>query len=205
MLWHVGGSGGPTNSRRTDLYLANVDGSEARFVTTFIGGSAQAWFPDSARLLVVSRPSLDSLERALAVLDLADSTLLPLARAERIGGIRLSPGGAWAAFIITFSANPAEDGLWLARTDGGDLKRLDLYGAYQWRDDGRLLVIPLEPGRGSQTLWEVEAATGQARQLTDPAQTPFTVGNGDWSVAPDGSRIVFVNAADRALWLLQLP
>jgi dipeptidyl aminopeptidase/acylaminoacyl peptidase len=182
-----------------------VDGSEARFVTTFIGGSAQAWVPDSARLLVVSRPSLDSLERALAVLDLADSTLLPLARAERIGGIRLSPGGAWAAFIITFSANPAEDGLWLARTDGGDLKRLDLYGAYQWRDDGRLLVIPLEPGRGSQTLWEVEAATGQARQLTDPAQTPFTVGNGDWSVAPDGSRIVFVNAADRALWLLQLP
>jgi Tol biopolymer transport system component len=204
MVWQVG-SGGPTNSRRSDLYLANVDGSEARFVATFIGGGAQAWFPDSARLLVVARPSLEVQERALMVLDLADGATRQLAQAERIGTVRLSPGGTWVAYLITFAPNPADNGIWLARTDGGGLKRLEQFGAYQWRDDDRLLLIPLEPGRGSHALWEVKAATGQARPLTDPAETPFKIANGDWSVSPQGDRIVFVNALDRALWLLQFP
>jgi Tol biopolymer transport system component len=31
MVWSVGGGGGPNNARRSDLYVANVDGSEARF------------------------------------------------------------------------------------------------------------------------------------------------------------------------------
>jgi Tol biopolymer transport system component len=180
-----------------------VDGSDTRFVATFIGGGTQAWFPDSSRLLVTSRPSFEIMERSLMVLDLADSSTRPLAQAERIGSVRLSPGGSWAAYLVTFAPTPADSGIWLARTDGGDLKRLDLFGAYQWRDDGRLLIIPLEPGRGSHEVWEVDAASGQARPLTNPALTPFQIANGDWSVSPDGSRLVFVNALDRALWLLQ--
>jgi dipeptidyl aminopeptidase/acylaminoacyl peptidase len=174
-------------------------------VVTLIGGGAQAWFPDSARLLITTRPSFEVLDRSLMVLDLADNSMRQLAAAERIGTTRISRGGTWVAYLVTFAPEPADSGIWLARADGGDLKRLEHYGAYQWRDDDRLLLIPLNMNRGSHALWEIEAATGQARLLTDPAFTPFTIANGDWAVAPDGNRIVFVNAADRALWLLQIP
>ncbi|MBI3362707.1 MAG: hypothetical protein HY023_16520 [Chloroflexi bacterium] len=205
MVWQVGGTRGPLNNRRNDLFAANVDGGEARHVATFLGGGVAAWFPDSAHLLVIARPSDDTIDRAISVFDLADGSSRELARAERIGGARLSRGGTWVAFTITFAPNPADSGLWLARTDGGEVKRLDLYGAYRWRDDARLFVIPFEPGAGSNVLWEVDAATGAARPITDPTATPFLIANGDWAVSPNGGRIVFLNAADRALWLLSLP
>lgn len=32
--------------------------------------------------------------------------------------------------------------------------------------------------------------------------TGVTIANGDWSVSPDGQRIVFLNAADKTVWLL---
>ena len=35
--------------------------------------------------------------------------------------------------------------------------------------------------------------------------TPLNILNGDWRVSPDGKYIVFVNSADRNLWLLELP
>jgi Tol biopolymer transport system component len=35
--------------------------------------------------------------------------------------------------------------------------------------------------------------------------TPLNILNGDWRVSPDGRYVVFVNSADRNLWLLELP
>jgi Tol biopolymer transport system component len=203
LLWQTGGGGGGTAQSST-VHLANVDGSEPRVLTTITGGNVSAWFPDSRRLLVSTRPAANSFERVLSVFDLADGSSREIVRASRISSLRLSRGGTWVAFFTSFSQNPADDGIWLVRTDGGDRRRLDLFGSYQWRDDGRLLVIPLTPGQGSHVIWEVEAATGAARPLTDPDAAPFKVANGDWAVSPDGSRLVFVNAADRAVWMLPL-
>jgi Tol biopolymer transport system component len=205
LLWQAGGGGGGGGTNRpTDVYLAHADGSDAHVVTTIVGGNVSAWFPDSRRLLVTTRPAANSFERVLSVFDLADGSLRELVRGDRISSLRISKDGAWVAFFVAFSANSVDDGIWLVRTDGGDKKRLEEFGAYQWRDDGRLLLIPMEPGQGSHVLWEVEAATGAARPLTDPAVTPFKVANGDWAVSPDGSRIAFVSAADHAVWLLRL-
>lgn len=41
-----------------------------------------------------------------------------LARAERLRGQVLSPSGQWIVYYITFDDNPAQNGLWLVRTDG---------------------------------------------------------------------------------------
>jgi hypothetical protein len=41
--------------------------------------------------------------------------------------------------------------------------------------------------------------------VTDPAVTPFRISAGDWSVSPDGSKIAFVSAVDRNIWVIQLP
>jgi hypothetical protein len=133
-----------------------------------------------------------------------------LARAERISRVEISSGGTWVAYFVSFTGDPVQDGVWLARSDGAPLgngvlrRRLDWFGAYQWRDDERLLVVPMEPGTASHVVWQVEASSGDAVRLTDPALTPFKIAGGDWLVSPDGQHIVFVNAEDKALWLLSL-
>jgi hypothetical protein len=51
----------------------------------------------------------------------------------------------------------------------------------------------------------VAAGDGAARALTDPRFIPFRIAAGDWALSPDGNRIAFVSAADRNLWLIELP
>jgi Tol biopolymer transport system component len=126
--------------------------------------------------------------------------------AERISGVGISPGGSWAAYYISFNSDDERNGIWVQHTDGSGARKLDMWGAYQWRDDSHLLVIPARNSSDQAfDIWEVDAATGEKRKLTDAAMTPLDVLNGDWRVSPDGRHVVFVNSADRNLWLLQLP
>jgi hypothetical protein len=117
----------------------------------------------------------------------------------------LSPQGGWLAYMVAFSGDPANDGLWVVATDGSGARKLDLFGAYRWRAEGRLVLIPLEAGAAGQRLVEVDAQTGALRELTGPALTPLHIAGGDWALSPDGSRVVFVSASDRNLWLVDLP
>jgi Tol biopolymer transport system component len=138
-----------------------------------------------------------------------------LARAERLRSPSLSPSGAWVAYYVTFAADPTQNGLWLARTDGSQRRPIspERFGAYQWRpcpggcspEDERLLIVPFKPDAVFHELWELDAATGEARQLTDPAITPFKIANGDWRVSPDGRYVAFVESSDRNIWVIELP
>jgi hypothetical protein len=60
----------------------------------------------------------------------------------------------------------------------------------------------MEPGAASNEVWQVDAGSGIALRLTEPAFAPFKIAGGDWRVSPDGESFVFVSAADKALWLL---
>lgn len=203
IAWQTASSTVNFDRRIVEIWIARVDGTEARSVARLIGGGLAGWFPDSARLLVTGRESLES-DPALAVVDVATGAVTGLARADYLRGAVISPGGGWIAYQVAFSGDLEQDGLWVLPV-GGEARRLRLFGAYQWRAEGRLLVVPLEATGGSQRLVEVEAATGELSALTDPRITPFRIAAGDWAVAPDGSRLVFVNAQDRNLWLLELP
>jgi Tol biopolymer transport system component len=204
ILWQAASASANFDRRVVEVWIANVDGSESRAVARLIGGGVSGWFPDGQRLLVSGRESLSD-DLNLAALNLADGSLTVIAHGARLRGGTLSPGGGWVAYQITFSGDPAQDGLWVARTDGSEARRLEVFGAYRWRSEGKLLMIPLEAGAASHRLLEVDAASGAARALTDSAITPFRVAGGDWSVSPDGKRVVFVSAEDHNLWVIDLP
>ncbi len=218
LIWQDTADYGAYDARRTDVWLADLKDDEllrSELVLTVYGGSAVAWFPDNQRLLISARPSLTIEQRILSVFSLNDYSMIDhpmidhpmieIARADRMAGITLSPSGTWVAFFVSFSTNKDEDGIWIARTDGAARHKLDLFGSYQWRDDGRLLLIPMEPGQPSNVVCQVDAASGKIAYLTDPSITPFKIAGGDWRVSPDGGKMVFVNAQDKALWLLTFP
>lgn len=208
IFWNATDRDGPYDERRTDVWLANVDGSQARQVISLYGGGALDWFPDGRRLLVSGRPERVGEEESLFVLSLADGATLELARDERLRAETqgVSPGGTWVAYFITFSPEPGRDGIWLVRADGAGARRLDFWGAYRWRDDARLVYVPMRASpEESMVLWEYDAGRGASRPLTDPAALPFVISNGDWTVSPDGQHVVFVSAEDKNLWLITLP
>jgi Tol biopolymer transport system component len=209
IAWTAGQSGPPFDTAQRCIWVSKLDGSQARTVADVIAGGLIGWFPDS-RLLLSGRRDPGEAQSSLWALTpgqtASESQWQELVRTEqRMRSVSLSPGGGWLVYLVSFASDPAADGIWLVDTFGGQPKRLALFGGYQWRDEGRLLVIPLEPGASSQQLWQVEASNGQALPLTDPAVTPFKIANGDWSVSPDGHRIAFVSALDNNIWLLTLP
>jgi Tol biopolymer transport system component len=204
ILWQAASSSANFDRRVVEVWIANVDGSEARVVARLIGGGVSGWFPDGQRLLVSGRESLAD-DPYLAALNIADGSVTIIARGPRLRGGTLSPDGGRVVYQITFSGDPAQDGLWVARTDGSEARRVEVFGAYRWRSEEKLLMIPLDANAASHRLLEVDAASGAARAVSDPAVTPFRVAGGDWSVSPDGNRVVFVSAGDHNLWVIDLP
>jgi Tol biopolymer transport system component len=206
IAWQVNSSIFSFDRRAVDIWVANIDGGGARQVVRLVGGGLSGWFPDGQHLLVTHRESAGS-NPILSVLALADGTLRPLATSRNLRGTSISPGGGWVAYQITFSGDPSIDGIWITSSDGAVSTRLSLFGPYRWRSEGRLVIVPLESAAGatSHRLVEAEAATGQMTPLTDPSLTPFRIANGDWAISPDGRHMVFLNDADRNLWLIALP
>jgi Tol biopolymer transport system component len=202
IAWQVNSSSANFDRRVTEVWISNVDGSGARRVAQLIGGGFSGWFPDGQRLLVSGRESAE-VDPYLASLSIDDGALTVIARGERLRGGTPSPGGGWIAYQVTFSSDPAQDGVWAVRTDGRALRRLDVFGAYRWRAEGRLMLVPLEMDAPSHRLLEVEVATGQVRALTDPGLTPFRMEGGDWTLSPHGDRVAFVSAEDRNIWLIE--
>jgi hypothetical protein len=205
IAWQVSNDDVPFERRVSEVWVANFDGTEARAVATLPRGGLSGWISDDV-LLLTGRESLDSKVTVAYTLALNDGTTVELVRAGRPRSYTLSPDRRWLVYYITFADDPAENGLWLVRTDGTEQRQLppELFGAYQWRDDHRLLIIPYRPEAVYHELWEYDVETGQVRRLTDPGVTPFKVANGDWRVSPDGGHVAFVEDDDRNIWGLTL-
>jgi hypothetical protein len=206
VAWESEAISGPYDERQTDIFMANYDGTDAVKVARVYGGGLVGWLPRGLSLLFLGRPALSTHDRTLTTLDLRTNEAIDLVTAERISGVGVSRDGSWVAYYISFDSDAERNGIWGQRADGTGARQLDAWGAYQWRDDSHLLVIPARPSPDQAfEIWEIEAATGEKRQLTDAAVTPLNILNGDWRISPDGRYVVFVNSADRNLWLLELP
>jgi Tol biopolymer transport system component len=206
ITWQVSDEDLPSERRVTQIWVANLDGSDAQMVTSLPRGGFSGWVSDDT-LLLSGRETLQSEEQVLFTLSLIDGRRLELARGKRLRGGLLSPDGSWLVYLIALDEDTQQNGVWLIGTDGSGRRKLerDLFGAYQWRDAHRLLIIPFRPEATSHEIWELDADTGQTRRLTDPEQTPFKIANGDWSVSPDGRYVTFVESRDHNIWLLRLP
>jgi Tol biopolymer transport system component len=205
IAWEVSNRDLPFERRTAEVWVANLDGSDARSVATLKLGGFSDWISDDL-LLLSGRESLQSREQVLYTFSLSSGREVELARSERLRGGLLSPDGTWLAYYVALSDDLAENGLWMVRTDGSERRKLDrsLFGAFKWRDAHRLLIIPFRPEAVSHELWELDANTWEARRLTDPDATPFKIANGDWTVSPDGRYVAFVESRDRNIWLLAL-
>jgi Tol biopolymer transport system component len=190
------------------VWVSRFDGSQARQVFSSIGGGFAGWFPDG-RLLVNGRSENANLEQVYWALNMEqDQDNAPkqveLGRGGRLREAKISADGSWLAYLVTFSEDPEQDGIWLADTRSGEKRRLDLFGGYQWRNDQNLLVVPLDLSQPYHRLLQVHANTGKVETVTDPEVTPFKIANGDWSVSPGGGKIAFQSAGDGNIWLLEI-
>ena len=206
VAWQEGNTDSPFGGGATQIKVADFDGTGEQTVATVSRGSISGWISDDV-LLITGRSAPGTLERVLHSLSVPSGELLELARAENLRGQTLSPDGAWLAFYVALNADPSKNGLWLMRTDGSEQFRVpsELFGAYQWRDEHRLLIVPFRPTAEHHELWELDVITQETHRLTDPETTPFKINDGDWAVSPDGRKVVLVSAQDRNLRLLSLP
>jgi Tol biopolymer transport system component len=196
----------PSERRVSQVWVAQVDGSNPQRVAEVVRGGLDSWISDDT-LLLSGRDSFDSREQAYFTLSLSTGETRELVREERLRGEILSPDRTWLAYFITFSDDAERNGVWLVRLDGSERRKLDasLFGAYQWRDAERLIFVPFNPGSAYHELWEYNVATDSVRQLSDSDVAPFKIANGDWEVSPRGRYVAFVESRDDNIWLLELP
>ena len=210
IAWTVGEDSGNFDVRRSDIWLANIDGSSPRLVATLYGGGIQAWLSDSKRLLVAGKAQRDDITATLGILTPGDitATIQPLVAVERLRGLSLAPGDRYLVYYISQAQDAALDGMWLLDITQPQPRplHLDFFGAYQWCSADKLYYIPLKMGAASDELWRFDASAGQSVQLIAAgADSPFKIGNGDWDISADGRHIVYFNARDHNIWVAALP
>jgi hypothetical protein len=198
------GSSLPVNvdRRQRAISVARVDSAAARQVTVMTGGDLIGWSRGDNALIASGTPPGASQSGIWRLgLDGAVELLFP---GERVRSSLLSTDGTWLAFTVAFSGDAGSDGLWVIETTGIKQARLDAFGSYRWRDDGRLLVFPLSVTE-APSLMEFDPAKRALAVLLPAESLPGAVANNDWSPSPDGRWLVYLHTGDRNLWLIALP
>lgn len=204
VAWEESDRDVPRERRTTEIWVANLDGSDARPIGALPRGNVIDWVNDDV-LLLEGEESRDADEEIIYTLALSSGLMTEIARAENFRDVAVSPNAEWIVYYVIFSDSAEENGLWRARTDGADRRRLPVeFGAYQWRDTERLLLIPFRPESEFHELWELDVTTGDMEQITDPSETPIKIANADWTVSPDGRHVVYVDSRDNNIWMLTL-
>ncbi len=98
---------------------------------------------------------------------------------DRISDPQVSPDEQWVTFTVRVTdleANRGRSGIWLARIDGSELRRLTSQSSNDWNarwlDDEALCFLSTRSG--SSQIWRLDLRGGEATQVTD---LPLDVGN----------------------------
>lgn len=197
---------GPEEPQRFELWVANVDGSQARAIWSGLEMANLAWFPTGRKLLFTGR---DSANRKFGLwikdFSLNDKTdAFTIIESKGLTVASLSTDGRWVAYWVMWQGEQFS-GVWLARSDGSEAKKLDWLGGFRWTDSGELFYLPVrQANETASALWSLEPSSGETTRWTDPAKQPLKIALDQWQVAPGSKSIVFRNAAgnDNSLWQL---
>jgi len=190
--------------RRWSLWLGAPNSRDITSPLGGFGGGFIGWGPSESALLFTGRREIDG-PVGLWRSSIDGDHVEMLIQAEGIRGSLVSPGGGWVALTVAFSGDQSLDGLWLVSTTGGQAFKLPQFGAYRWRREGQLLVIPLENGRTPIRLVQVDARDGRIAELTLADGAIPAISDNTWDVSPDGRWLVYQSGTDGNLWLLRLP
>jgi len=183
-----------------NLWLINADGSGLRMLPA--SGESPAWAPDNRRIAYLYVGVHEIYTIAVVLADGTDSYTLFENEDVRdpsgaqtpmlwylYGGLDWSPDGRRIAFVA--------EGLWTARDDGSDARRIVLDGVSPaWSPDGR--KIAFKRGCG---IWVVTVdGTGEQQVFEEPGcdvdagSAPLGLCRPTW--APDGGRLAFHSEMD---------
>ncbi len=184
-----------------EFWISDISGENTRLFLSQIGGSI--FWLDDARILI-STPQIGSRATTYSVYDTRDNSVYTLGTWEWIRGLSISPGGERLMFYRVWQPDPADNVIYTIATEhGATAEKMPWFGGWRWRDADSVYFVPFDPSTDVQRLAYYHIPTGETRFLTDPAATPFTIADGDWSVSADGRRIVFLNAGDKTMWLIE--
>jgi hypothetical protein len=147
----------------------------------------------------------DDRQNTLSIYNTSDNTVFTLGTWKNMRSLSIAPGGRRLMFYLTWQDEPESDGVYTIETfPGASAQRLPWFGGWRWRDADSVYYLPFDFTSPHHTLAYYHIPTGENRVLVTPDDLAFTIMNGDWAVSADGRRIVFHNAADRTMWLLEM-
>ena len=203
IAWAVTADGGRFDTQPTRIYTAilaaNFTLSAPTLVASIYGGGASGWLSET-ELLVNGKSDPNQRDRSLRVQNLRTGTSRTLATALNFRGISLNPNGTRVAYYVAFD-NANRNGLFVQDVRSGARVRLDWFGSYRWRNNDALAYVPLEPNQ-TQRVMQWDALENRSKLLAAPSAS---IAGDDWQVSPDGSKLVYVNARDRNLYMIALP
>jgi dipeptidyl aminopeptidase/acylaminoacyl peptidase len=175
IAWVVNQNARESPRQRSEIWMCDADGGNARRITTGHASSSPRWSPDGARLAFVS--TRDGMTGIWLLEEGIGEARLLTAHRVPVGGLAWSPDGARLAYIANSDPdNPEETP---APDDAPPPIRVARRGDYKQDDDARGWV-----GDTRAQVWIVDAASGERRRLTSD---PVDHASPQWS--PDGSAI----------------
>ncbi len=206
IMWTEFDNNAPRDSRLQTLWMADVDGSNARTVFSARRTNVVTWLSDDELLMSQSFPRSTSTH--FFTLSLSDGTQTDLMDMPRTRGTAFSPDKRYLVYYVSLEAEAEENGIWLIdlQNPTQDPEKLPFFGTYRWRDNQHLVYIPFDPEATEHNFFEYDVASGQTHNLF-PGGTGLTVANNDWRISPDGKKITMVAAKDTELdgiWVLDI-
>jgi Tol biopolymer transport system component len=194
-------------SPRSQLFIANIDGSDARQLTDTPNGAALGDFaPDGMRIVFVSGSRIHLNEKIL-VLDLETEVSRRFVRVGTPSAMpRFDPEGDEILFTAT---RRSRVGLWTAPTSGGEepfeLRRHAMWGTYSPDGERLVFLYPLPAGIDSRDprwvahdVMLADADGSGARTLA--SDLVLDLRHPIWS--PDGTRIAV--STDTRVYLIEV-
>jgi Tol biopolymer transport system component len=205
VAWEIGSSAIQNQDVQIrKIWVAQIDGSGARELVTVHGGGFQGWV-EGGEAIIVSGRLTPTGPAGLWRVQTSDGAGRLLFAVDVPRDVLLSPGGTKLAFTIAFEAGSGRNGLWVLPTNGDTPVKLSHYGAYRWRGEDQLVVIPYDFEAPGAYLLQFDIGTDLSWSLTSPSMTPLPIANNDWEISPDGLWMVYFSSEEGGLSLLALP